>query len=146
MSDEQCHPKAFIGKGAQKSSPRTQEGIGSVRFVSVPDFSKNRFGSVREIKFPGSMRFGLCFSDAWWLGSVRFGSFPRPLQAGSRIKGFGSVRPVWFAFLFLPDKIRVTSNRESGTILDNIAPDILKREAPGSLCAVSFANRDPHIL
>ena len=46
------------------------------------------------------------FSDASWLGLVRFGSVPRPVPrpvpAGSRIKRFGSVRPVWFGFLFLP--------------------------------------------
>ena len=37
-----------------------QEGTGSVRFVSVPDFSKShRFGSVRNIDFPCSTRFGL---------------------------------------------------------------------------------------
>ena len=51
----------------------TQEGTGSVRFVSVPYFSKShRFGSVR---------FGNCFfrfdavrptlSDASWLGPER---------------------------------------------------------------------------
>ena len=37
-------------------------------------------------------RFGLCFSDSSWLGPVRFGSFPRPVPAGSRIKRCGSVR------------------------------------------------------
>ena len=51
------------------ASRDVQEGTGSVRFVSLPDFSKiHRFGSVR------------------------FGSFPRPNPAGSRIKRFGSVR------------------------------------------------------
>ena len=73
-----------------------QEGTGSVRFVSVPDFSKiHRFGSVRfgsENIFPGSTRFGLRFSDASWLGPVRFGSVPCPVPASSRIKLFGSVR------------------------------------------------------
>ena len=33
-----------------------------------------RFGS--ELIFPASMRFGLRFSDASWLGPVRFGSAP----------------------------------------------------------------------
>ena len=46
--------------------------------------------------FPGSTRFGLRFSDASWLGPVRFGSVPRPVPAGSRIQRFGSVRPVRF--------------------------------------------------
>ena len=81
-----------------------QEGTGSVRFVSVPDSSTiHRLGSVRERMFPGSMRFGRRFSDATWLGPVRFGSFLCPVPAGSRIKRFGSVRPVRFGFLFLPD-------------------------------------------
>ena len=78
-----------------------QEGAGSVRFVSVPDFSKFiglvrfgsvRLGSVRTIWFPGSTRAGLRFSDTSWLGLVRFGSVPRPVPAGSRMKRFGSVR------------------------------------------------------
>ena len=85
------------------------EGTGLVRFVSVPDFSSriNRFGSVRTKTIPGSTRFGLRFSDASWLGPIRFGSVPRPVPAGSRINRFGSVRPVRFGFLFLhvsPDR------------------------------------------
>ena len=40
---------------------------------------RNRFGSVRKTIFPGSTRFGLRFSDASWLGSVRFGSV-RPVR------------------------------------------------------------------
>ena len=73
--------------------PERQEGTGSVRFVSVPDCSKiNRFGSVRKLICPGSTLFGLRFSDASWLGPVRFGSFPRPVPAGSGIKRLGSVR------------------------------------------------------
>ena len=83
---------------------------GRNRFGSVPDFFENssvrfgsvRFGSVRTIQFPGSTRFGLCFSDSSWLGPVRFGSVPRPVPAGSEIKRFGSV---WFgrfgSFLFI---------------------------------------------
>ena len=71
-----------------------QEGTGSLRFVSVLDFfSKiNRFwaGSVRKNVFPGSTRFGLLFRIH--RGSVRFGSVPRPVPAGSRIQRFGSVR------------------------------------------------------
>ena len=66
-----------------------------VRFVSVPDLfeiSSVRFGSVRQIVFPGSTRIGLRFADASWLGSVRFGSVPRRVPAGFEIKRFGSVR------------------------------------------------------
>ena len=75
-----------------------------VRFGSrLCNNSSVRFGSVRTFIFPGSTRFGLRFSDVSWLGLVRFGSFPRPVPAGSRIKRFGSVRPVQFGFLFLPE-------------------------------------------
>ena len=57
-----------------------QEGTGSVRFVSVPDFSQ------------------------MFIGPVRFGSVPRPVPAGSEIKRFGSGRfgRVRFGLLFLP--------------------------------------------
>ena len=44
-------------------------------------------GSFRKITFPGSTRFGLRFSDASWLGLVRFGSFSPPVPAGSRLNG-----------------------------------------------------------
>ena len=68
--------------------------------------------------FPGSTRFGLRFSDAWWLGPVRFGLFPRPVPAGSRIKRFGSVRfgsvrpirPVRCGFFLLPAMTITGSN------------------------------------
>ena len=77
----------------------TQEGAGSVRFVSVPDFSKiNRFGSVRfgKISFPArrcsACVFGRVVARS---GSVLF-LIPRPVPAGSRIKPFGSVRPIRF--------------------------------------------------
>ena len=49
-------------------------------------------GSDNNKVLPGSTRFGLRFSDASWLGPVRFGSVPRPIPAGSRIKRFGLVR------------------------------------------------------
>ena len=42
--------------------------------------------------FLGSTRFSLRFSDSSWLGPVRFGSVPRPVPAGSRIKRFDSDR------------------------------------------------------
>ena len=86
----------------------SNKGAGRNRFVSIRfgsrlfENSSVRFGSVWTIIFPGSTRFGLRFSDASWLGPVRFGSVPRPVPAGSRIKRFGSVRPVRFGFLFLP--------------------------------------------
>ena len=77
---------------------------GSIRFGSVIfEKSSFRFGSVWQFYVYGSMRFGLRFLNALWLGPVRFGSFPRPVPAGSRIKRFGSVRPVRFGFLLLPD-------------------------------------------
>ena len=49
----------------------------------------------------------------WWLGPVRFGSFPRPVPSGSTITRFGSVRfgsagsvrLVRFGFLVLPERI-----------------------------------------
>ena len=71
-------------------------------------FDSVRFGSVRTTSFPGSTRFGLRFYDASWLGSVRFGSVPRPVPVGSESNGSvrfgsaGSVRPVRFGFLFSP--------------------------------------------
>ena len=104
-----------------------QAGAGSVRFVSVPDFFKNdRFGSVRfgsENQIPGSTRFGLRFSDVSWLGPVRFGSFPRPVPAGSRIKLRGSVRPVRFGFLFLPAIITTISRIAIITTISRIATE-----------------------
>ena len=67
--------------------------FGWIRFGSglFFDNSSFRFGSVRTNICPGSTRFDLRFSDASWLGPVRFGSVPRPVPAGSRIKRFGSV-------------------------------------------------------
>ena len=68
--------------------------FGSIRFGSgLFENSSVRFGSVQKTIFPGSTRVGLRFSDASWLGPVRFGSVPHPVPAGSRIKRFGSV---WF--------------------------------------------------
>ena len=69
-----------------------QEGTGSVRFVSVPDFSKNPrlFGSIRF----GSVRFG----------SVRFGKLYFPIRRGSACVFWtrrGSVDPVRFGSVLL---------------------------------------------
>ena len=47
---------------------------------------------MRKIDCPGSTRFGLRFSDASWLGPVRFGSYARPVPPGSRIQRCGSFR------------------------------------------------------
>ena len=49
-----------------------------------------RFGS--DNYFPNSTRFVPHFSDASWLGPVRFGSVLLPVPADSRIKRVGSVR------------------------------------------------------
>ena len=79
--------------------------FGSIRFGSgLFEKSSVRLGSVRKVEFPSSTQFSLCFLNASWLGPVRFGSFPRPVPAGSEIKRFGSVRlrPVQFGFLLLP--------------------------------------------
>ena len=79
-----------------------QEGTGSVRFGSgLFEKSSVRFGSANHLS--GSTRFGLRFLNVSWLGPVRFGSVPRPVPAVSRIKWFGSVRPVRFGFFFLPE-------------------------------------------
>ena len=69
----------------------------SFRFRILLNTSSVRFVSVRKIIFPGSTRFGLRFPDFSWHGSIRFGSFPRPVPAGSETKRFGSVRPVRFS-------------------------------------------------
>ena len=67
-----------------------------------------RFGSVRTNSFTDSTRFGLRFFRR---AVARSGSVPLPLPVppGSGIKRFGSVRPVWFSFLFLP--VRSESHR-----------------------------------
>ena len=77
----------YIGIGKRLCHERT----GSARFVSVLDFyllGSVRFGNC----FYGSMRSDLRFLKASWFGRVRFGSVPRPVPAGSKIKRFGSVR------------------------------------------------------
>ena len=81
-----------------------QEGTGSVRFVSVQDFSK-LIGSVRFGKFTYPVRCGSACVFRTRRGSVQFGSVrfrvrfrPVPLLTVR----FGSVRPVRFGFLFLP--------------------------------------------
>ena len=72
--------------------------FGAIRFGSgLFENSSVRFGSVRQFMLPGSMRFGLRFSDPSWFGPVRFGSVPRPVPAGSGMKRFGcSAGSVWF--------------------------------------------------
>ena len=77
-----------------------QEGTGSVRFVSIPDFSSkiHRFGSVRlgQVIFP--VRHGSACAFRTRRGSVRFGSIrrvrfrPVPKLSGSvRFGRFGTV-------------------------------------------------------
>ena len=75
--------------------------FGSVRFRT---FNKYSVWFSSAIHFSGSMRFGLRFSDASWLGPVRFGTVPRPVPTGSGIHRFGSIRfgSVRFGFLFPP--------------------------------------------
>ena len=51
-----------------------------------------RFGSVRKIRFPGSTRFGLRFSDTLWLGPVRFSSASGFGRFQNQTFRFGSVR------------------------------------------------------
>ena len=88
-----------------------------------------RFGSVQKHISSGSTRFGLRFLDMAWLGPVRFGSFPRPVPAGSRINGsvrFGSAGSVRFLILscscFLESGIhhapRATRTRTYGRLAD----------------------------
>ena len=72
---------------------RHKEGTGSVRF-----------GSGNNVFWFDAVRPALFERVVARSGSVRFGSFPRPVPAGSRIKRFGSVRPLRFGFLFLPEK------------------------------------------
>ena len=57
--------------------------------------SSFRLGSVRTIIFPASKRFGLVFSDASWLGPVRFPSV-RPVQFGFLFLPARSIAPAWF--------------------------------------------------
>ena len=79
-------------------SHQTQEGTGSVRFVSVPDFSKThrfgsvRFDSVRKKKYSRFDAVRLAFFErvVARFDSVRFRVRFRP--APDRIKRFGSVR------------------------------------------------------
>ena len=52
--------------------------------------------------FPGSKQFGLRFSDASWLGPVRFGSASGSGRFRNSTVRFGSVWPVRFGFLLLP--------------------------------------------
>ena len=87
--------------------PRVQEGTGSVRVVSVPDFSKSlRFGPVRFGKLFVPVRRGSACVFRTRRGSVRFGSirFRLRFPAGSGIKRFGSVRfgSVLCSFVIVP--------------------------------------------
>ena len=97
-----------------------QEGTGSVRFVSVPDFSKmNRFGSVRLGILVSPVRRGSACAFQTRRGSVRFGSVPRPVPAGSGIERFGSVRlgrSGSVSYFFLMDGVSSSSVRRRSSI------------------------------
>ena len=70
-----------------------QEGTGSVRFVSVLDFSKvHRFGSVRFIECNFPSRRGSACVFRTHRGSALFGSVPRPVPASFKIERFGTDR------------------------------------------------------
>ena len=74
-----------------------QEGTGSVRFVSVPDFSKiNRFGSVRFGKLFVPVRRGSACVFRTRRGSVRFGSVRFRVRFRPVPELNGSVRPIRF--------------------------------------------------
>ena len=87
----------------------SQEGARSVQFVAVADFSKiYRFGSVRFGSENYLSRFD-AIRPAFFgrvvarSGSVRFGSVPRPVPAGSRLIWFGSVRfgPYMIMYIYI---------------------------------------------
>ena len=95
-----------------------QEGHGSVRFVSVPAFSKiNRFGSVRFGNvFVPVRRSSACIFRTH-RGSVRF----------------GSVRPVRFDFSFLLDNVYVCSTILYFTVVCRALRVEVNREWEGHL-------------
>ena len=83
----------------RKHMPAFQEGAGSVRFVSVPDFSTiHRFGSVRfvNICFP-VRRYSACVFRTR-PGSVRFGSASGSGRFQNSTVRFGSAASVRFLF------------------------------------------------
>ena len=98
-----------------RSRVRTRQRAVPSKMAGQPVSRKEpvRFGSVRLrtfLKLIGSVRFGSENYNSWLdvvrpaffgrvvarSGSVRFGSVPRPVPAGSGIKRFGSVRPARF--------------------------------------------------
>ena len=89
--------------------------FGVIRFGSrFVEISSVRFGSV----WFGSVRLVSVFDAVWpaFSGRVvaRFGSFPHLFPAGSRVKRFGSVRPVRFGFLFLPVNGQMAAAKTAG--------------------------------
>ena len=87
------------------SEAMCQEGTGSVRFVSVL-FGKSHLLVRRDSACVLRTR----------RGSVRFGSvrFPTRFRRVPQLNGlvrFGSVQPVWFGCLFLPENQQQTSAR-----------------------------------
>ena len=74
-----------------------QKGTGSVRFVSIPDFSKvHRLGSVwfRKACFPVRRGSPCAFADPSWLGSVRFVSVSGSGRFQNSTVRFGSAGSV----------------------------------------------------
>ena len=89
-----------------------QEGTGSVRFVSVPDFpTVNRFGSVRFGKTRFQVRRGSACVFRTRRSSVRLGSLRFRVRFWPVLELNGSVRPVRFGFLLLPDISKGLANR-----------------------------------
>ena len=93
-------PPVVVPSHQERSLCMTQEGTGSVRFVSVPDFrferSSVRFGYVCELRFPvrldSACVFGTRRSVPEIHGSVRFGSV--------RFGRIGSVSSSLLQFLY----------------------------------------------
>ena len=82
-----------------------QEGAGSARSVSVPDFSNKssvRFGSENQCSRFDAVRPSLFGRIAAGSGSVRFVFAAGSGRFQNSTVRFGSVRPVWFGFLFIP--------------------------------------------
>ena len=107
---------AFSRPGLQPRCRKSHEGTGSVRFVSVPNFFDNssvRFGSVWKIKIPFRRSSACVFSEASWLGPVRF-SFRvrfRPVPELNGSVRFGSAGPVWIHSLLKSSRTSLLPTR-----------------------------------
>ena len=123
---------------AKRARP-IQEGTGSVRFVSAPDFSK-LIGSVRfgQICFPVRRDSACAFRTR--RGSVRFGSVRFRVRFRPVPKLNGSVR---FAFLFLPAPRRLLS---SSCCLGAANPSTAGRACVDSTFGPAFGHNNEHII